>query len=307
MNKKVIVIGYGSIGKVHVKNLVSLGITPCVVTSYPETGDDINFVSTLDACGDYDYAIICTETANHLKDFTTIASKTKCKSVLIEKPLASTLEEAVKIKDIASKNNIKVNVAYDMRFLKVFNLVKEAIKKYSEEFRIVKIEVGQFLPEWRPYKSYKESYSSHRNRGGGVDLDLSHEIDYMLWLFGFPKEVIFTFRDNVSKLTIDSPDYFKGIYRYPGFIADVEMDYIRKLSRRLTILGENNNILEVDFIQKTAKLKGKDLTDTDLFNYNDGFLVEVREFLNLNDQKRICSIAEGMEVLKLLKLEKDNV
>ncbi|MCX5781157.1 MAG: Gfo/Idh/MocA family oxidoreductase [Elusimicrobia bacterium] len=303
INKNVIVIGYGSIGKRHVKNLLSLGIYPYVITAYPEKSDKIKFLGTIDDCKDADCGIICTPTANHLKDFKRLVEKAKCKSVLIEKPITDTIKDAMEIKSIAEKYGVEVFVAYNMRFIKAFELIKECISKYRKNIRMVKIYAGQYLPEWRPYKDYKLSYSSHRALGGGVDLDLSHEIDYMLWVFGFPKRVLCTMRKKISSLEIDSPDYFKGIYEYKGFISDVELDYIRKKDRKLIVLGENSNILDVDFIRKTIRIMEKDLSNSNLFDFEKGYIDEIKEFLGIVKKKNICGLNEAVDTMKLLGLE----
>ena len=48
----------------------------------------------------------------------------------------------------------------------------------------VRCEVGQFLPSWRPNIDYRESVSARKALGGGALLELSHEIDYLMWIFG---------------------------------------------------------------------------------------------------------------------------
>lgn len=303
MNKNVIVVGYGSIGKRHVKNLLSLGINPYVITAYPEKSDNIKFISSLDACRESQYGIICTPTSHHFSDFVRLIEKTNCRNILIEKPLTASLKDAQEIKKIADSHNVNVYIAYNMRFIKAFELIKQCIDIHRKEFRLVKIHAGQYLPEWRIYKDYRKSYSAHRDSGGGVDLDLSHEIDYMLWLLGFPKNILFTLNTKISALDIDSPDYFKGIYGYQGFLADVELDYIRKIDRQLLILGENTDILRVDFIKKTMKIMDKDIDGNDLFDFEKGYIDEFKEFLELSGRNKICSIIEAINVLRLLGLE----
>lgn len=306
-NIKVVVVGYGSIGKRHVRNLMALGVCPFVVSAYPEKSDKIKFLKSIDECTDMDFAIICTPTAYHSKDFTLLVNKLKCKSILIEKPITDKLKEAVTIRSIAEKNGVNVFVAYNLRFIRAFELIKEYVKRYKKDIRIVKIHAGQYLPDWRPYKDYRLSYSSHRALGGGVDLDLSHEIDYMLWFFGFPKNVLFATSRKISSLEIDSPDYFKGVYEYEGFIVEIQLDYIRHKDRKLVILGENTNILEVDFILKTIKSMEKNIGAADAFDYEEGYMAEIKEFLGLLDNKHLCTLDESIETMRLLGLENKNV
>ena len=300
MPKKILVKGYGSIGRRHVGNLLQLGYTPYVVTNYPDA-QPCNFIREREISKyAIDYAVIATTTEAHLKDLLFVASRTNCRRFLIEKPLAANRKDSREIERLAHRYKLDICVGYDMRFLNVFRLVKRYIRMYSKSINIVKITAGQYLPEWRPDRDYRLCYSAQRKQGGGVDLDLSHEIDYMLWCFGSPSRKIFTFRDKISSLEIDSCDYFKGIYKYNNFLVDLELDYIRKNERKLRILGENKNILEVDFVAKTIKINGLPVKSKGLFDYEGGFIEEMKEFLGIIARKRIAGLKDGIRVFDCL-------
>ena len=101
-------------------------------------------------------------------------------------------------------------------------------EKIIGDLYFAKIEVGQFLPLWRPDRDYRDSYSASKAKGGGVALDLSHEIDYMRYLLETPVTGKYL-KARASKLEIDSDDVFEGIYRYDNnFICNVHMDYLQK-------------------------------------------------------------------------------
>ena len=299
---KVLVIGYGSIGQRHVNNLIAMGIETYVLTAYPDKKINACFVKSVRECRGVEHAIIATPTYKHLENLVDISKNSLIKKVLIEKPVEVSVQKALELKRLAIKNKISVFVAYNMRFLKIFEVIKERLEKKSNLVRLIKISAGQYLPEWRPYKDYKDSYSAHKNMGGGVDLDLSHEIDYMSWILGRPASVIFILKERIGKLDIDSTDYFKGLYRYPSFIVDVELDYLRLKERKLIVIGENRTILEVDFIKKYLKdLDGVLLNDEKLFDFENSFTEELKEFLGLNSTKRLCDLDDGIRVLKLIE------
>jgi len=299
---KVLVLGYGSAGKRHVNNLVAMGIEPIVLTAYPDARKDVKFAESIAQCHDIDYAIIATPTYKHLENLVVISKNSSIKKVLIEKPVEASLKKALEIKRVARVNGITVFIAYNMRFLKVFDIVKQYIKKYFNSIRLVKILAGQYLPQWRPYKKYTESYSAHRNMGGGVDLDLSHEIDYMLWIFGAPSSILHILKEKISTLDIDSTDYFKGIYKYPNFIADVELDYIRRKERKLSVIGENREILKIDFVEKYVKVMDKTLLDKrDSFDFEGSFIEELKEFLGLATTNKLSTLEESINVLEFIK------
>lgn len=300
----ILVKGYGSIGKKHSKNLVSLGYNPCVITKYPDNDQNIIFLEEIKELYknniNIDSAIICTQTSSHLKDVKDIVENTNCNKILIEKPIEISIEKANKIKKTARDNNVEIFIAYNMRFYKIFQTIKKYIKDYFSSIRLVKITVGQYLPEWRSNTNYRFSYSSDEQKGGGVDLDLSHEIDYMLWLFGEPENKLFLYKDKLSNLEINSSDYFKGIYKYDNFIIDLDMDYFRKKERNLHIIGENENIIKIDFINKKASFFNDNLImDEELFS-GDCYIDEIKEFLGLVDTKNLCDIDHAIKVLKFL-------
>ena len=298
--KEILIIGYGSIGKRHVNNLIDLGYQPIVLTKYPDQNESIIFVDNFDRCVDVEYCIIATPTANHYKDFKNVINHTYCKNFLIEKPIDCNLQNAINILNVAIKKQMKVHVAYDMRFINVFEKIKTFIEDELDNIRLVKIVAGQYLPEWRPLRDYRLSYSAHKYMGGGVDLDLSHEIDYMLWLFGHPNKKLISYKKKISDLEIDSPDYFKGLYEYPRFIIDVEIDYFRKLERSLRLIGENCELVFLDFIKRKILLHGKEAKEDNLFN-NNTYVEELKEFLNLKPHKKLCTIEESIKVLEVIQ------
>ena len=304
-SKNVLLIGYGSIGRKHTKNLMNIGIKPYVLTKYP---DDLNviFLRDIEEIKDIyiDFCIIATPTARHLDDLKRCLTLLNIpRKILIEKPLEYSYLRGKKIKDISKKYDIDIFVAYNMRFLKIFNIIKKFIKEQKNIIRIVDVVAGQDLREWRPYKNYTESYSAHRDQGGGVDLDLSHEIDYILWIFGnnFKDKIIF--RNKISNLKIDSPDIFKLILDYNTFIIDITLDYIRKPKERyIKIICENGKNLYYDFITSILKIGDKKTF------INDNMELSYKEMLkglfgvNKMNENKLSSVEDGLNILKILEI-----
>ena len=69
------------------------------------------------------------------------------------------------------------------------------------------------MPDWRKGRNYHESYSVNVHKGGGVLRDLSHEIDYLMWMFGCVKEII-SLGGHYSNLEGDSDDIYKIILKW---------------------------------------------------------------------------------------------
>jgi len=304
-NRKILIIGYGSIGKRHAKNLMDFGIKPYILTKYPDNLDVI-FLRDFEEIKNVniDFCIIANPTARHLDTLERCVLLSNIpRKILIEKPLECSYLRGEKIQDITKKYGIDTFIAYNMRFLKIFNVIKKFIKEQKDTIRIVDVVAGQDLKEWRPYKDYTESYSAHRGQGGGVDLDLSHEIDYVLWLFGdnFKNRIIF--KKKISKLKIDSPDIFKLILDYNTFFVDITLDYIRKPKERyIKIICENDKNLYYDFITNILKIGDKQIV---ISNDIDESYKEMLKILLYTDDKNknvFCSIDEGLNILKILEL-----
>ena len=303
--KKVLLVGYGSIGKRHAKNLMDFGIKLYILTKYPDNLDAI-FLRDLEEIKDVniDFCIIATPTARHLDALERCLTLSNIpRKILIEKPLECSYLRGKKIKDITKKYGIDIFIAYNIRFLKIFNVIKKFIKEQKDTIRIIDVVAGQDLREWRPYKDYTESYSAHRDQGGGVDLDLSHEIDYVLWLFGdnFKNKIIF--KNRISKLKIDSPDIFKLILDYSTFIVDITLDYIRKPKERyIKILCEGSKNLYYNFVTNILKIGDKQIAISD--DSNQSYKEMLKTLLDINDNNKniFCSIDEGLNILKILEL-----
>ncbi|MDO9288461.1 MAG: Gfo/Idh/MocA family oxidoreductase, partial [Thermodesulfovibrionales bacterium] len=189
---KVLVVGCGASGKRHIRNLVKLnsieGIS--VYTKNHDclkvfgNKDKITVADSLDNIA-ADFAIIANETCKHIDTALFLAAKGM--DLFIEKPLSHNQDKTDELKEIAKKKKIKIFVGYNLRYLGAMKYVKDRLsEKIIGDLYFAKIEVGQFLPSWRPDRDYRNSYSASVAEGGGVALDLSHEIDYMRYLFGDP-------------------------------------------------------------------------------------------------------------------------
>ena len=303
--KNVLIIGYGSIGKRHAKNLVELEIEPYILTKYPDNLNalffkDINEIKKENV----NYCIISSPTARHLDDFKKCLSLPNIPNkILIEKPLECSYSKGEEIKNIVEESGLSTFVAYSLRFLEVFDIISKFVKEQKNILRIVEVVAGQDLKEWRPFKDYTQSYSAHREQGGGVDLDLSHEIDYTLWLFGndFKDKIIY--RNKISNLKVDSPDILKLILDYNTFIVDITLDYIRKpKGRYIKIICENGENLYYNFITSTLKVDEKTIIMND--NIEQSYKRMLKAFLGIDkkNENKLCSIEGGLNILKTLEV-----
>lgn len=308
---KVLVIGFGSIGKRHVRNLLDIKTVKSIyVVTKIKPKAEFKKQSKITFTNSYnhkvDFAIVANQTHKHIKSALTLAQNKI--PLLIEKPVSHNLKEIKSLSRLVKKHKIPVLIAYNLRFMPVFNKIKDLLnKKALGMLYFAHIEVGQYLPDWRPGTDYSKSYSAIKERGGGVSLDLSHEIDYMRHLFGSPvKHKIY--KEKVSQLKINSDDIFKGTYQFStGFLCHIHLDYLQiKKQRFIRIVGSKGELF-CDLAQGLLKLNTqknkKQWTSKKLFDLNKTYKDELKHLIdvvNKKDSPKI-SLNDGIAVLELLK------
>ena len=233
---KIVFIGIGSIAKKHIKairkiepqsELFALRSSRDAVP-YEQVRDFYEFGDIKDIAPDY--IIISNPTSKH---FETIQKLLPYRIPLfIEKPVFAELGHEDVIKEIED-NKILTYVACDMRFMDCLTWLHNYMAEHRESVRINEINVycGSYLPEWRPGTDFRKCYSAIPELGGGVHIDLIHDVDYVYWIFGKPEKHHAIFR-NVSSLNIRAYDYANFILVYPGFCTNVVLNYYRRDTKR---------------------------------------------------------------------------
>lgn len=185
------IIGFGSIGRRHLASINK--IAPMsrvrVLTSQEidqrQYGANVTWHDTIDAVLQTrpDYVVVATSAALHGDYLDALVAK-NCK-VLIEKPVAASVEQAVRIQNIVKAVNSPIFVAYNIRFSRALGVIRDALARCMiGNVHVVHAVVGQDLAQWRPGREVSETVSASRENGGGVLRELSHELDYLCSLFG---------------------------------------------------------------------------------------------------------------------------
>ena len=208
-NLKAALIGLGAMGKNHARVLKSLPGVDLVAVFDPATtpgSSELPIVSSLQELIEIkpDYCVIATPTYTH--EEIAVQLMEAGINIFIEKPIFDKIEENVDLVSLIQKNNIKTYIACNLRFHPSIKFLKNFIEKTSKKINEVNVYCGSYLPSWRSGTNYTESYSAKKNMGGGVHLDLIHELDYIIWLFVLPMNYSSKKR-KVSQLQIDSYDY----------------------------------------------------------------------------------------------------
>ena len=212
MIERLLVVGLGSAGKRHVRvarallpnvRIVALRRSDSVATDEPEVESCV--VTVAEALAFKPQAAVVANPATHHLAVTQ-ALVAAGVHVLIEKPLAHESAGLEELLAIARRQQNTVVTAYNLRFAPSLIHFREQVRsQVVGRVLSVRAEVGQYLPDWRPQSDYRRSVSARRDLGGGVLLELSHEIDYIRWIFGEVEWVQATCARQ-SRLEIDVED-----------------------------------------------------------------------------------------------------
>lgn len=225
MTKSVLIIGYGSIGQRHARLLTDDGYRVGVVSrrSVPHPRAFGTLAAGL-AELDPDYVVVAGRTNEHYAALNDLATAGYQGRVLVEKPLFE------RTRPLPEHGFRTLHTAYNLRFHPQLQRLRAALE--GERICSFQAYVGQYLPDWRPGSDYRESYSAQAEAGGGALLDLSHEIDYALWLLGGVRAVT-ACGGRLSSLEITSDDCFALMLDTPRCpVVTIQMNYLDRGGRR---------------------------------------------------------------------------
>jgi predicted dehydrogenase len=249
--RKFLVIGCGSIGKRHIKNLGELGVAE--ITAFDVRADrrgdvtsnlGVETVDTLEAAWERrpDVAVVTAPTSFHVP--VALEAALRHCHLFIEKPLSNCWTGVGRLLAVIKQSDLITLVGCNMRFHPGLVMIKNLLDQHAVG-RIIaaRVEVGQYLPDWHPSEDYRQSYSARRDLGGGVILDAIHEIDYVRWLLGEVAGATCV-AGKLSRLEIDTEDTAAILLRFEsGALGEVHLDYVqRAYSRSCQIIGEEGTI-----------------------------------------------------------------
>lgn len=280
---RVLIIGLGSIGRKHVRALQQIdpGVELYALRSQ-QNADAVAGVNNIHALAELpnpvDFVIIANNTQAHGQTIKTVLDL-GC-PLFIEKPVLSGLEGATELQQAIAAAGIPTYVACNLRFHPALLAVAAYVAQQPIRINEVNIYCGSYLPEWRPGRDFRTVYSANSDMGGGVHLDLVHELDYCTWLFGFPQQV-HAFRYQRSSLRIHAPDSAHYHLAYEGFPCNVTLNYFRRDSRRtLEIVAEDRTLLvDIRGNSVTELVQGKTLHQGPAYDFFETYTAQLRYFI----------------------------
>jgi predicted dehydrogenase len=320
---QILIVGLGSIGLRHARNLQHLGYDEIIgvdpskdsrnIFSDEIGGESFESLESLDKSMGPKLSLICSPSIFHVKDAIFCAKLGS--HLMIEKPLSSDMKYLDKLSEIVRRENLYVHIGSNFKFYPSFAHIKTILNE-GKIGKILSAQVlaGQWLPDWHPEEDHRKGYSARRDLGGGIISD-THEFDYITWLLG-PVSKVIGLRGNSGILDIETEDVAAACLRFEnGAICTVQVDYIqRDYKRRYTISGDKGTI-EWDFVGNSLSLYSANNAKKSEFLFEDEPLNEmyIRQMRHVTDSvhkgnKAVTPLEQGIETLKIqLKLKGSDV
>jgi len=246
-----------------------------------------------------DIAFITNPTSEHI-EYAIFCAKNGI-DMFIEKPLSNNEERIQELLEEVKKNNVKTYLAYCLRFHPAINWVKNYLKENKPVH--VTVNASSYLPSWRPGINHLENYSAIKDLGGGVIADLSHEIDYLYYLFG-DVSYVKSNSGRAGEVTVDSEDFADILLKFEkGLYGNLHMNFLSRLNRREVIIDFKDSTVVVDLNDNKIVIK-KD-ADEEMINFDlerdNYFLSQLTYFFdNLNKDTMMNNIDEAMNVFNVI-------
>lgn len=207
-------------------------------------------------------------------------------NLFVEKPIDCKLVGFDRLLSLIEKQRLTAYVAYPLRY---HPLVKE-LKSLLSNQRVLHSRAicASFLPQWRPGQNHLESYSSHSEKGGGVILDLSHDIDMVSYLFGEIKSIKGSY-GRISSVTVDSEDYADLIITHSSGTTNLHLDYFSRCSRRFVEADTEEFYVKADLIGGSLELAGGNGKSTKEFScqQDEMYVSQLKYFFDNYDNSKL--------------------
>ena len=267
---RVLVIGSGSIGRRHSDNLASLG-AEVTTLSWREAG----LAGALSAMDATQAVVVATATDVRLPLIEDAAGRGL--PMYIEKPLAFAPDEVEAIAAVAAPVADRSMLGYMMRYHPALRAL--AAMDLSDVFQFA-LTIGHDVTQWRANWRFSESYAA-RAAGGGVLLDLCHELDMALCLF---PGLEVTKVESLGHAAFPGVDFASRIsLRRQGLVGDISMDYLTPGLHRRAALRGAERMQDFDFATQSYRVtdgSGPQMLDLPL-ERNAMFMEAARDFLAL--------------------------
>lgn len=234
--------------------------------------------------------------------------------LLVEKPLSASLDGVPQLLETCREQKTVLLIGYNLRFLPSLQRFRDLLNaNVIGKVISVRCEIGQYLLSWRPDTDYRQGVSARRELGGGVLLELSHELDYLRWIFG-EIDLVKATLSRQSSLEVNVEDMahlilcFAPIEDGSQLIGTLNMDFVRHDTTRLcTAIGENGSLRWNGLTGVVEQLDAGEKEWSERYRHqhqrDDSYLAEWQHFLScVNEQKAPMITGEdGLMVLQIIE------
>ena len=280
------VIGSGNIAFRHYQNVRNLDKKSKIIMckrSKSEVNKDVNkdniqitrYIDHIYPRTSKSLAIICSPAVSHIKDAILLVKKGF--HIFLEKPMSHNITNIKKLIRIMNDNNTSNLVGYNMRFTDRFKSLKNILKK-KDYNHIKKINVYAYTDfrKWRRNKNYKDTVTFKKSLGGGVINELSHEIDYIVFLFNKPNSVyVESYKDNLLDTDVESNIVVTFEYKEHCFNVVFKLNMLSYRNKRSLDIMMNDSSIKVDHIANSIKIDGQEIFFKD--HIDDSYIREIKD------------------------------
>ena len=319
---KVLIIGLGSAGQRHVRNLRALSFIAYRVKKLQRLFDNnLNVIEGKSVEEEYniivyddldlalrekpDVAFISNPNSMHISCALKVAESSV--DIFMEKPISNKLDGIDRLNQIIKEKNLILYVGFQMRMHPCIVRLKQDIRN-QEIGRVVSVDchMGELLTEMHQYEDYRFMNESQKITGGGVVICQIHEIDYLYWIFGMPTE-IYAIGNKYSDFEINVEDAVSSLWKYESekeFSIFLHQDFLQKPPiRRCRVIGTEGQI-EVDLLHNEYILWKRDNIQEEKYQdfvRNDMFMQELKIFMSYVESRKSLSLdlEDGIGSLKI--------
>ena len=261
-----------------------------------------------------DLVSIATESGNHAE--LALYCIEKGVHVIIEKPMAMSIDDANNIINLAEEKKVKVSACHQNRF----NVAVQELRRAVEAGRFGKISHGSIHVRWNRNKGYYDQATwrgTWAQDGGALMNQCIHGIDLLRWMMGDEVEEVYGATRQQFHDYLEAEDVGMAVVKFKnGAIGTIEGTtnvYPKNLEETLYIFGENgtvkiggtstNNIDVWEFADETeedAKNKGLEEATSNVYgNGHTSLFADVIDAIE-NDRKPYVDAVAGRNALEMI-------
>lgn len=319
LRKVIVVFGAGSIGERHIRNLWKLGYENIYVfrqrnLPFRDIAEiPVNVITTFEELDRINAfaAIIASPTSQHIQQ--TIQCVKRGIHVLVEKPLAHTLEGMELLENELKNSSIYVHVGYMNRFHPHIKTIQKFIQEKSYGNLIsIHSKWAEYLPDWHPWEDYRDSYASRKDLGGGAALTLSHDIDLACYLANSEISIYHTIKNRLCNLEINVEAGADFLVKFNnGITANIHLNFYEKVKERFLKLIFDNASVQFDFFTSMLSVKTPEGISQEVlesFDRNDLFIDQSKYFFQkiqdgFKPDDSIRQIRDSYQIIKMCNNE----